>query len=145
MSMYDDTEQEQEQDGIQGLASELTDDDAPTDETPATESDETPEAAAKPVSTKTAVPDGHEAPVAFARRVDPNMKPQVMYGYVRGNPELKKILHDLGETAKPRFVIPINEGLEWWGSIQAKRAARAAATVTTTPVATPPEDVPVEA
>jgi hypothetical protein len=115
------------QDGIQALGAELTDDDAPVEET-AEEQENTAEAKKEAkASSKTPVPEGYAAPVEFARMCDPDMKPQVMYGYVKNNAELKAILVDRGEGVTPQKIIPLEEGREWWAKISAAKAAKAAA------------------
>jgi hypothetical protein len=87
MSQYytDENEASDGTDGIQALGAELTDDDAPVVEETPEEQENTAEAKKEAkASSKTPVPEDHMAPVEFARMCDPDMKPQVMYGYVMG-------------------------------------------------------------
>ena len=128
-------------DGIQALGAELTDDDAPA-ETP--EEQENTEAAKKDTkaSSKTPVPEGYVAPVQFARDCDPDMKPQVMYGYVKNNAELKAILLDRGEGVTPQKLIPIEEGRAWWAKISAAKAAKASAAAQATQTPETDTEVP---
>lgn len=124
MSIYDD--ETNQTDGIQALGDELTHEDAP----PAQPVAETTDAAtadgneAKATSSKTAVPDGHQAPVEFAKTIGLKT-PQQMYGYVKNNKALKEILVDRGEGVTPRYVIPVEKGKQWWADMQAKRTAKA--------------------
>lgn len=118
---YTDTDE----DGIQALGAELTDDDAPVvDETVNVpnedgEVEETPEKPAKKESSKTAVPEGYEAPVAFAKRIGLDT-PQKMYGYVKNNKALAEHIQDRGEGVTPRQVIHIEGGLAWWESMKSR-------------------------
>jgi hypothetical protein len=147
MSQYynDDDNEVTDTDGIQALGAELTDDDAPEVET--AEEQENTEEAKKDAkaSSKTPVPEGYLAPVAFAKLCDPDMKPQVMYGYVKNNAKLKEILLDRGEGVTPQKLIPVEEGKAWWAEISQAKAAKAtaAAQATQTPE-TDTEVPPVE-
>lgn len=122
------TDEDTTEDGIQALGAELTDDDAPETEAPdAPETEASDEKPAKKESSKTPVPEGYEAPVAFAKRIGLE-QPQPMYGYVKNNKALQEAaVLDRGEGVVPRQVIHIEKGLEWWEGMKVRKAERATA------------------
>jgi hypothetical protein len=147
MSQYytDENEASDGTDGIQALGAELTDDDAPVVEETPEEQENTAEAKKEAkASSKTPVPEGYAAPVEFARMCDPDMKPQVMYGYVKNNAKLKELLLDRGEGVTPQKLIPIEEGKAWWAEISQAKAAKASAAAQATQSDTTDTVPPVE-
>lgn len=147
---YTASDEQDEQDGIQALGAELSDNDAPPDYTPdqsapQAEGEAKPDA---PSATKTPAPEGYIAPVAFAKRCGERagveLKPQVMYGYVKNNKALKEILVDRGVGVTPRFVIPIEAGDAWWDTMRTAKQQKVEAAAQASEAATPQTETPAE-
>jgi hypothetical protein len=84
----------------------------------------------KPKTKKDPVPDGFEPPVAFTKRMNDEfkdqlggveMKPQVMYGYLKQNDSFPKLQNTDGH-----WLVDIEKGREWFAALLTRRAERAA-------------------
>ena len=98
--------------------------DTPTTDAPAGDA---PAAEAKPKQVKTAPPEGHVAPVQFAKEVDKHLsqpegttRPQVIYGYIRNSSDFPHVKRD----AFPAVTVPLAEGLAWIDAKQTRKAER---------------------
>jgi hypothetical protein len=84
----------------------------------------------KPKTKKDPVPEGFEPPVAFTKRMNDEfkdqlggveMKPQVMYGYLKQNDSFPKLQNTDGH-----WLVDIEKGREWFAALLTRRAERAA-------------------
>jgi hypothetical protein len=101
----------------------------PQEAVEATESSEA-STEAKPKTKKDPVPDGFEPPVAFTKRMNDEfkdklggveMKPQVMYGYLKQSSDFPK-----RQNTDGRWLVDIVAGREWFSNLLTRRAERAA-------------------
>jgi hypothetical protein len=85
---------------------------------------------AKPKTKKDPVPEGFEPPVAFTKRMNEEfanelggteMKPQVMYGYLKQSSDFPK-----RQNTDGRWLVNIEKGRTWFRNLLSRRAERAA-------------------
>jgi hypothetical protein len=85
---------------------------------------------AKPKTKKDPVPEGFEPPVAFTKRMNDEfkdelggveMKPQVMYGYLKQSSDFPK-----HQNTDGHWLVNIEEGRTWFRNLLSRRAERAA-------------------
>jgi hypothetical protein len=102
----------------------------PQEAVEATESGEASTAEAKPKTKKDPVPEGFEPPVAFTKRMNDEfkdelggveMKPQVMYGYLKQSSDFPK-----RQNTDGRWLVDIEAGRTWFRNLLSRRAERAA-------------------
>jgi len=108
-------------------------------ETPAPE--EPTEKKAKKV--KDPIPDGFVTPVHFAKIVGEQfhgspeaLRPQQIYGYIKNSKTFPYKRNTDGA-----FLVPRDEGIEWYSALEARRQERAAAKAKTTEAAATPAEV----
>jgi hypothetical protein len=102
----------------------------PQEAVEATESSEATPAAEKAKTKKDPVPEGFEPPVAFTKRMNDEfkdqlggveMKPQVMYGYLKQNESFPK-----RQNTDGHWLVDIEKGREWFAALLQRRTERAA-------------------
>jgi hypothetical protein len=98
-----------------------------------TEAEATPEAApvAEKKSTKTPLAEGEISPVDFAKvlseQYGEEVRPQIVYGYLKNMKGFKEHTVDRGEGVKPQIVIKKDEALAFLAAKREEQKAKAEA------------------
>jgi hypothetical protein len=85
------------------------------------------ETTSAPKRQKDAVPEGHVAPVQFAKEIDKHLgnpdgttKPQIVYGYIKNSKDFP--VHE--REGFPKFTVKLDDGLAWIDAKNARKAER---------------------